>query len=49
MTRTHRQWHLAMWLVIAPSLLLGLAAGVLLRPGRAGPAPAPAPFQESRP
>ena len=32
MTRSHRTWHFWMWLLIAPLLAAGLAAGVLLRP-----------------
>ncbi|MCI0358220.1 MAG: hypothetical protein L0211_07040 [Planctomycetaceae bacterium] len=32
MTRLHRNWHLWMWLVIAPLLVSGLAMGILLRP-----------------
>lgn len=32
MTRTHRWWHRSMWLVIAPLLVAGLVAGIVLRP-----------------
>ena len=32
MTRSHRNWHFWIWLVIGPMLVTGLAAGILLRP-----------------
>jgi hypothetical protein len=35
MTRRHRQWHLALWSVIGPLALVGLVAGIVLRPGPA--------------
>jgi hypothetical protein len=41
MTRSHRVWHFWMWLVIAPLLVAGLAAGILLRPHLPHPAPDP--------
>lgn len=32
MTRSHRRWHLILWLILGPVLLLGLVLGLLLRP-----------------
>lgn len=32
MTRTHRFWHLAVWITIAPLLFAGILSAILLRP-----------------
>jgi hypothetical protein len=32
MTRSHRRWHLRLWLLLAPLLAAALAAAVLTRP-----------------
>lgn len=31
MTRSHRRWHLILWLMIAPLLFLGLLLSILWR------------------
>lgn len=33
MKRAHRKWHLAIWTVIGPAMLIVLALAVLQRPG----------------
>jgi hypothetical protein len=49
MTRSHRNWHFWMWLVIAPLLVAGLTAGVLFRPSLPRNATQPLIAGEARP
>jgi hypothetical protein len=49
MTRMHRRWHLALWVVIAPLLLAGLTAGILLRPRLANSSTPGIPAREATP
>jgi hypothetical protein len=33
MTRSHRWWHLLLWLLLAPVILAGLVLSIVLRTG----------------
>lgn len=34
MKRTHRSWHVRIWVVLAPWLAIGIFLGFNIRPGR---------------